>query len=141
MNVFSLGFWFHSKDFYNRQNKINVKIVRPFLPFKKAIFTWNQTLIIVEKINYFLFFPNQNAVNTIKIQFQLYFHKWLVKTKNVGIFTKYFFNILFVFFQAALETKHKMGPAADKIYLIHFNDVYDIESGDKVSIFGNIFLV
>ena len=35
--------------------------------------------------------------------------------------------------QAAQETKHKMGPAADKIYLIHFNDVYNIESGDKVS--------
>ena len=44
-----------------------------------------------------------------------------------------FSNILFCFFQAALETKHKMGPAADRIYLIHFNDVYDIESGDKVS--------
>ena len=44
-----------------------------------------------------------------------------------------FSNILSFFFQAALETKHKMGPAADRIYLIHFNDVYDIESGDKVS--------
>ena len=44
-----------------------------------------------------------------------------------------FSNILSCFFQAALETKHKMGPAADRIYLIHFNDVYDIESGDKVS--------
>ena len=37
-----------------------------------------------------------------------------------------------VYLQAAQETKHKMGPAADKIYLIHFNDVYNIESGDKV---------
>ena len=34
--------------------------------------------------------------------------------------------------QAAQETKHKMGPAADKIYLIHFNDVYNIESGEQV---------
>ena len=25
-----------------------------------------------------------------------------------------------------------MGPAADKINIIHFNDVYNIESGDKV---------
>ena len=39
-----------------------------------------------------------------------------------------------VYLQAAQETKHKMGPAADKIYLIHFNDVYNIESGDKVSL-------
>ena len=32
-----------------------------------------------------------------------------------------------VYLQAAQETKHKMGPAADKIYLIHFNDVYKLE--------------
>ena len=44
------------------------------------------------------------------------------------------FDKVFIFlFQAAQETKHKMGPAADKIYLIHFNDVYNIESNDKVS--------
>ena len=52
-----------------------------------------------------------------------------------------FINILFCFFQAALETKHKMGPAADRIYLIHFNDVYDIESGDKVSFLEVFFKV
>ena len=86
---------------------------------------------------------------------KIYFH-WLVKSKvlhSIVFFHKSFLlfmmtviismitsirpllfsNILFCFFQAALETKHKMGPAADRIYLIHFNDVYDIESGDKVS--------
>ena len=52
-----------------------------------------------------------------------------------------FSNILSCFFQAALETKHKMGPAADRIYLIHFNDVYDIESGDKVSFLEVFFKV
>ena len=52
-----------------------------------------------------------------------------------------FSNILSCFFQAALETKHKMGPAADRIYLIHFNDVYDIESGDKVSFLEFFFKV
>ncbi len=31
-----------------------------------------------------------------------------------------------------METKHKMGPAADKIYLIHFNDVYNVESREEV---------
>ena len=41
-------------------------------------------------------------------------------------------KVIFVKFQAAQETKHKMGPAADKINIIHFNDVYNIESGDKV---------
>ena len=46
------------------------------------------------------------------------------------IFSK---KVIFVKFQAAQETKHKMGPAADKINIIHFNDVYNIESGDKVS--------
>ncbi len=35
------------------------------------------------------------------------------------------------FFQAALDTKHKMGPAADKLTLIHFNDVYNVEPRDK----------
>ena len=33
--------------------------------------------------------------------------------------------------QAAQETKHKMGPAANKIYLIHFNDVYNVESSEE----------
>ena len=35
------------------------------------------------------------------------------------------------FFQAALDTKHKMGPAAEKLNLIHFNDVYNVEQRDK----------
>jgi len=35
------------------------------------------------------------------------------------------------FLQAALDTKHKVGPAADKIHLIHFNDVYNIEPRDQ----------
>merc|ERR1712008_424290 len=43
-----------------------------------------------------------------------------------------FFGVVGMAKKAAQETKHKMGPAADKIYLIHFNDVYNIESGDKV---------
>ena len=98
---------------------------------------------------------------------KLYFH-WLVKSKvlhSIVFFHKSFLlfmtviisvyyvsmitlirpllfsNILFCFFQAALETKHKMGPAADRIYLIHFNDVYDIESGDKVSFLEVFFKV
>jgi hypothetical protein len=34
-------------------------------------------------------------------------------------------------FQAALDTKHKMGPAADKLTLIHYNDVYNVEPRDQ----------
>jgi len=47
-----------------------------------------------------------------------------------------FFGVVGMARKAAQETKHKMGPAADKIYLIHFNDVYNIESGDKEPVGG-----
>ncbi len=39
--------------------------------------------------------------------------------------------LLFILFQAALDTKHKMGPAAEKLTVIHFNDVYNVEPRDK----------
>ncbi len=33
--------------------------------------------------------------------------------------------------QAALDTKHKMGPAAERLTLIHFNDVYNVDPRDR----------
>jgi hypothetical protein len=38
--------------------------------------------------------------------------------------------------QAAKDTRHKMGPAADKITLIHFNDVYNVESREVEPVGG-----
>uniref|UniRef100_A0A0K2SW39 AGAP007730PAlike [Tribolium castaneum] n=3 Tax=Lepeophtheirus salmonis TaxID=72036 RepID=A0A0K2SW39_LEPSM len=38
--------------------------------------------------------------------------------------------------KAALDTRHKMGPAADKISLIHYNDVYTVASGDEEPVGG-----
>ena len=35
-----------------------------------------------------------------------------------------------------MDTKHKMGPAAEKITLVHFNDVYNIEERDEVEPVG-----
>lgn len=52
-------------------------------------------------------------------------------TKASSTVSSSLFGVVELARKAALETKHKMGPAADRIYLIHFNDVYDIESGDK----------
>ena len=41
--------------------------------------------------------------------------------------------VLLLLLQAALDTKHKMGPAAGQITILHFNDVYNIEerSGEE----------
>ena len=35
--------------------------------------------------------------------------------------------------QAAKDTKHRMGPAADQITILHFNDVYNVEPREQVS--------
>jgi len=35
------------------------------------------------------------------------------------------------FLQAAKDTKHRMGPAADQITIVHFNDVYNVEDPHK----------
>lgn len=42
----------------------------------------------------------------------------------------------FCAFQAAKETRYKMGPAAETITLIHFNDVYNVESREQEPVGG-----
>ena len=39
-------------------------------------------------------------------------------------------------FQAAKDTKHRMGPAAEEITILHFNDVYNVESREQEPIGG-----
>jgi hypothetical protein len=43
---------------------------------------------------------------------------------------------LFLFFQAAKDTRHMMGPAATEITLIHFNDVYNVDSREQEPVGG-----
>ena len=40
------------------------------------------------------------------------------------------------FFQAAKDTKHRVGAAADQITIVHFNDVYNIESREQEPVGG-----
>ena len=42
-------------------------------------------------------------------------------------------NACYYCLQAAKDTRYKMGPAATEITIIHFNDVYNVESRDQVS--------
>lgn len=50
--------------------------------------------------------------------------------------TNSFASVVTLAKKAAIETKHKMGPAAEKIYIVHFNDVYNVDSREEEPVGG-----
>ena len=47
-----------------------------------------------------------------------------------------FANVVLMAKKAAKDTRYKMGPAANEITLIHFNDVYNVPSRDQEPVGG-----
>ena len=50
---------------------------------------------------------------------------------QLSTFTFFLLSFFFHFFQAAKDTKHRVGPAADQMTIIHFNDVYNVDSREE----------